>query len=576
MKWGFQKKMLTVRELFGKMRTHSVACTVAATGLAAVVCGVIVFRAVGGIEFGDVSLTAPSRDDEILTMMETDDAILMGQNEAMRLQLDTMYVSLQTLRENVNSGTQMIETIERSLYEMNGVDDSARDKCREMSGALTELEDMMADAFSEMTGISDMFADDAPYDEAKRTALAERIGKLNASMAKIVERYASVSTDVASLTTRLRDYGAGATEYRKAVDVLQESLASGRSEMNGISAQLGQMGEQISSTQNSMLEQLSASIDQMNRLSEQIVTSNMTVADLSGQVLGSSRTVEALSEQVQTSSLTVEALGEQVQTSNSTVEALGEQVQTSNSTVKALGEQVQTSNSTVKALGEQVQTSNSTVEALSEQVLSSGRSLEALSKQVLESSRTIEALSEQVLQSNRTVEELSGQVQASTQTVSALTEQLDASTRAIDEMGTQIGETKTELGSLREQVTATNASVETVAAGIAGQAASSIVTPQVSRTGYITISLNLTTYAFDLTPYIANYGSLSVDDFLVKSFRINTSGLDGNSVTVNIDMSNASYDATTGWLYINDLYMISPHYSYHGTVTFAVLGGIAI
>ena len=503
MKWGFQKKMLTVRELFGKMRTHSVACTVTAAGLAAVVCGVVVFRAVDGIGFGDISLTAPSRDDEILNMMETDDAILMGQNEAMRLQLDTMFVSLQTLRENVNSGTQMIETIERSLYEMNGVDESARDKCREMGGALTELEDMMAGAFSEMTEISDMFADDEPYDEEKRAALAERIGKLNASMSKIVERYAAVSTDVASLTTRLRDYGAGAAEYRKAVDVLQESLASGRSEVNGLSAQLGEMGEQISSTQNSMLEQLNTSIAQMSQLSDQIVSSSMTVEDLSGQVLGSSRTVEALSEQVQSSNMTIASLGDQV----------------------------------------------------------------------LSSSLSVAALSEQVVQSNRMIEELSGQVQASTQTISALTEQLGASTRTVEELSTQLGETRTELGSLREQVSATSISVETVAAEIAAQS-NAAAGAQARGTGYVTVTFELTSYVFDFTPYVSNYASLSVSDFLVRNFTV-VSGGSGVGTGANINMNKAMYDPQTGRLAINDLFMVSPLNSFTGTVTFAVLGGIA-
>ena len=534
MKWGFQKKMLTVRELFGKMRTHSAACTVAAAGLAAVVCGVIVIRAVGGIAFDDGSEPVPSRDDEILSMMETDDAILMGQNEAMRLQLDTMFVSLQTLRENVSSGTRVIETIERSLHEMNGVDESARDKCREMNGTLAELEDMMADAFSEISEISALCADDAPYDAEKRKELAGRIGKLNAAMAKIVDRYATVSTDVASLTTRLRDYGAGASEYRKAVDVLQESLASGRSEVSGLSAQIGQMGEQIHGTQNSMLEQLNASIAQMNRLSEQIVTSNMTVEGLSGQVFGSNRTIEALSEQVQSSGLTVEALGEQVMASG-------------------------------RSVGE-----------LSEQVLASNRSIGELSGQVLQTNQTVEELSGQVLASNRMVEELSGQVLASTQTINALAEQLDASTRTIDELNIQLGEAKAELGGLREQVSATNTSVETVAAEIAGQAKAA-GEAQARGTGYITVTFELTTYTFDFSPYVANHAALTGRDIMVRNFSANAAGSSQYhmGISANINMDNAVYDPSTGRLTINDVYLMSPFLSSTGTVTFAVIGGIA-
>ncbi|MBR0172533.1 MAG: hypothetical protein IJQ21_07055 [Lachnospiraceae bacterium] len=548
MKWGFQKKMLTVRELFGKMRTHSAACTVAAAGLAAVVCGVIVIRAVGGIAFDDGSEPVPSRDDEILSMMETDDAILMGQNEAMRLQLDTMFVSLQTLRENVSSGTRVIETIERSLHEMNGVDESARDKCREMNGTLAELEDMMADAFSEISEISALCADDAPYDAEKRKELAGRIGKLNAAMAKIVDRYATVSTDVASLTTRLRDYGAGASEYRKAVDVLQESLASGRSEVSGLSAQIGQMGEQIHGTQNSMLEQLNASIAQMNRLSEQIVTSNMTVEGLSGQVFGSNRTIEALSEQVQSSGLTVEALSEQVQSSGLTVEALGEQVMASG-----------------RSVGE-----------LSEQVLASNRSIGELSGQVLQTNQTVEELSGQVLASNRMVEELSGQVLASTQTINALAEQLDASTRTIDELNIQLGEAKAELGGLREQVSATNTSVETVAAEIAGQAKAA-GEAQARGTGYITVTFELTTYTFDFSPYVANHAALTGRDIMVRNFSANAAGSSQYhmGISANINMDNAVYDPSTGRLTINDVYLMSPFLSSTGTVTFAVIGGIA-
>lgn len=453
MNWGFQKKMLTVRELFGRMRTHSVACTVAAAGLAAIVCGVIVFRAIGGIVFGDVSVS--SRDDEILEMMEQDDAILMEQNDAMRLQLDTMFVSLQSLRENVNNGTQVIETIERSLSEMNGADESTKRRFRETSDAMAELEKMMAEAFGEMTEISALLDDGALSDDPSREALSVRMGNLSAAMAKIVDKYASLSTGVSTLAFRLRSLGAGATEFSHAVDVLQESIAGGRTEMDELSAQLGEMGIHISDAQDRMLERLNVSIDSVERLSDQVSASNLTVGNLSEQVV------------------------------------------------------------------------------------------------------------------------------ASAQAVGHLSEQLDASTQTIGQLCTQLSETKAELDELRNSVTAANTSMENAAVQFAEQSKHTAQLHQ-RGDGYMTVSfsfglsINDTSYTFDLSPYVSNHAALTGSDILVKNFSVYTTGKSPYYIGVgaNLNMDHAVYDPSTGRLSVTQKLQVSPFGSQSGSVTFAVIGGM--